>query len=582
MDYSNILKNIEINKEETDTYIKYSIKNRADASPTKASELLITAHGGFNSRTQYFPANKSISFYAEHGFNLVSEVDSTLRRVTQARAIARENYPVNSNVVNYNLSDVTDYKGYFHSKYFERKDFIKAILLESYLYNLKNVYEKQQVNNRLNPNLLLSKCPDILMIKDDTCLYNIVYDPRNAQYQKILASFCRGNGSRSRSMRAIELNNVLSSSPQRKIEEAVYKEIQRRGIGEPASRIIPITTRTPAAVPPPTRRPMPVIPTARPREVVVPVRIETETRRVGRAASRPISAPTPAATTRAPAPSTASRVVVARASRERDLRNRDFKNRMLDGVDLSNADLSNADFTGADLSNANLSGSDLSWTKFNNTKLYRTNFWNSNLSNTNFMQANFIHDNYTQADIFRNSNPVFLCYLAKKWDTPHYTPLGDSKNLGFNVMIPTILKLEDITQSGTYRYVILANGEIRLGYKDNRHTRELVNPLTGQLKREVRNFTPNGRTEIASHGGLANYQNCVIGAGEMNIECYRGMTTILSINNLSGHYKPDANSVLISGAITHRQYAHMCNHTSLEALRSNGVRDVLVQVGTIG
>ena len=113
MNDSEILKLVGINKQETDTYIKYSLYDINNVNLFKASDLLITAHGQFNSFSRQFRANKSIAFYSRHGYNLESETDSTLRRITQARAIGSEAYIFNDSVVNYNLSDVSDHKGFF-------------------------------------------------------------------------------------------------------------------------------------------------------------------------------------------------------------------------------------------------------------------------------------------------------------------------------------------------------------------------------------------------------------------------------------------------------------------------------------
>lgn len=559
MNDNEILKSIGINKEETDTYIKYILYNKNDRNLIKSKELLITAHGSYHSATRQFRADKKISFYSNHGYNLVSENDSTLRRITQTRAIAKETYFRDNYVVNYNLSDVSDHKGFYLDKYYDRKDFIKLIMFESYLYSVRNIYERQKVVNRIPSDLILSGCPDILMVKANTNLLQVIFDPKNADYEKIFCSFCRGSGAGSASMRATNIPKYLSDQEVRKIEDSVKREIQERGIAGERPRGVHAT---------------PVVPLATTIPVTTATGSGVSASRAGGVSAAPVIGRSAPATP-----------IIEPAKRARDFRNRDFSHQTLNGSDLSNADLSGANFNHAILRNVNLSGSVLSWAKFDQTIFNKTSLWNCDLDNTNFDNARFYYENMTINEIINNSDPISLAAKAQKWSTIEYLPLGDSKRLGFNVMIPTIFKLEDIREPGLYRFVILPNGEIRIGYEDNRKNE--IQIWRDRLGREVErrnivtNFTQNGKTEICSHGGLCDYQK-TIAAGVINIGSYFGRNYIISITNQSGHYKPNKESLFIAGIIIQKKYPSLINRTRIEAMSSDHWgRSFLEHVGTI-
>lgn len=576
MNDSEILKLVGINKQETDTYIKYSLYDINNVNLFKASDLLITAHGQFNSFSRQFRANKSIAFYSRHGYNLESETDSTLRRITQARAIGSEAYIFNDSVVNYNLSDVSDHKGFFIDKYYERKDFIKIILFESYLYHVRNVYERQKTLNRLPAELIISACPDILMVKANTDLFNIINDPNNTGYNRIFASFCRGRGVSSPSMHAPMIPRILSHHDINKIELAVKNDIDRRGIG---GGRVPVASRVAAPMVPPVAS----VPAAAFHAAGRVIPVTSMARGTATAAvTRPTISPS---TSRAAVRSIPATPVVTPAKRAKDFRNRNFSNQVLDGTDLSDADLSGANFKNSILRNVNLKGSVLSWAKFENTVFNRTNLWDCELDNCNFDSADFYYENLTIDDIINHPNPINLAARARKWSTTHYLPLGDSKNLGFNVMIPTIFKLENINSAGLYRFVILPNGEIRIGYEDNRKNQVQVwRDKFGRVVEErdiVTNFTHDGKTEICSHGGLCDYQK-TIAAGAIKIGVYFGRPYIISINNQSGHYKPNKESLFLAGVIIKERYPYLINATRIEALSTDGWgRTFLEHVGTI-
>ncbi len=574
MNDSELLKLVKVNKQETETYIKYSLYHINNINLLKATDLLITAHGNYTSVSQQFRTYKNITFFSRHGYNLQSENDSTLRRITQARAIGSETYFYNDLVVNYNLSDVSDHKGYFINKYYDRKDFIKIILFESYLYHVRNIFERQRTLNRLSAELIVSACPDILMVKKNTNLYNIINDPNNAGYNRIFASFCRGRSTSSPSMHAPVIPRILNQHEISRIELAVKNEIELRGIG-----CEPIRLRgVPAAAPAPIISAVPVRPAA---SRIVPVTILGRTG--GSTTTRATVVPTPIS------PPPARRAVVAArvepAKRAKDFRKRDFSYQTLNGSDLSDADLTGANFKNAVLKNVNLNGSVLSWAKFENTVFNKTSLWNCELDNCNFDNADFYYENLTIDDIINYPNPINLAARARKWSTTHYLPLGDSKNLGFNVMIPTIFKLEDIKLPGLYRFVILPNGEIRLGYEDNRRNEvQTWRDKFGRIVEErdvVTNFTHDGKTEICSHGGLCDYQK-TIAAGVIKIGMNFGRTYIISINNQSGHYKPNKESLFLAGIIIKNKYPHMINATKVEALSvDTWGRSFLQHLGTI-
>jgi hypothetical protein len=179
-----------------------------------------------------------------------------------------------------------------------------------------------------------------------------------------------------------------------------------------------------------------------------------------------------------------------------------------------------------------------------------------------------------------NSNPIDLCSNAKKWISKSLA-LRDSSVLGYNVMIPTILKLEELTTSNVYRYGILLNGEIRLGHGDNRITTQVLNSTTEKLEAKIRNFTPNGKIEIPSHGGLCDYQP-VIAAGMLVFQFYQGRGSILSINNNSGHYMPDEKALFIAVMILKEKYLYLFNNTKLNSIREKSLgKFELVNIGLI-
>ncbi|WGL58793.1 pentapeptide repeat-containing protein [Pigmentibacter sp. JX0631] len=583
MNDNEILKSIGINKEETDTYIKYVLYDKNNRNLIKSKELLITAHGGYHSATRQFRADKKISFFSNHGYNLVSEGDSTLRRVTQARAIARETYFRDNYVVNYNLSDVSDHKGYYLDKYYDRKDFIKIIMFESYLYSVRNVYERQKIFNRISPDLILSACPDILMVKASTNLLQVLLDPKNADYEKIFCSFCRGSGSGSPSMRATSIPRPLGDQEVLRIEAVVKSEIQSRGIaGErPSATAVPLVA---------TATSIPIGTTGVAGSRVGGGLAAGAGSRVGGGlaagvGSRVGAGASGVAASHATARSIPVTPVIEPAKRAKDFRNRDFSYQTLNASDLSNADLSGANFNNAILRNVNLTGSVLSWAKFDQTIFNNTSLWNCDLDNTNFDKARFSFENMTINEIINNSDPVVLATKAQKWSTTSYLPLGDSKDLGFNVMIPTIFKLEDIREPGLYRFVILPNGEIRIGYEDNRKNEtQIWRDRFGRVverRNIVTNFTQNGKTEICSHGGLCDYQK-TIAAGVINIGSYFGRNYIISITNQSGHYKPNKESLFIAGIIIQNKYPTLINRTRIEAMSSDHRgRSFLEHVGTI-
>ena len=272
----NLLNGIKINKEETSTFIKYTLSDEKNPTQNRPTELVITSHGIYSSRSQIHTYNKIIAFYTNHSYILQSGTDSVVRRILQGSAIAREAYPNSSNVVNYNLSDISGTRRTYANVDLTRKDFIKAILFESYLYHLKNVYQIQRTRLSLNPNsnLLISNVPDVLMVKANTTLNDVLNDPKNTHYTNIFASFCRGNRHSNAAMIPIEVVDVLGQAEKNEIERLVISELKERGIinipGTHVHRSRSLPTRPtfvatpppiiPPATPPGTRRTPPPIP----------------------------------------------------------------------------------------------------------------------------------------------------------------------------------------------------------------------------------------------------------------------------------------------------------------------------------
>ena len=109
----------------------------------------------------------------------------------------------------------------------------------------------------------------------------------------------------------------------------------------------------------------------------------------------------------------------------------------------------------------------------------------------------------------------------------------------------------------------------------------VFNPTNARIENKVTNFTAAEGIEIASHGGLCNYQRLIC-AGIMQVVVYLGKPFIISINNCSGHYRPDDKSLFSGGIIIKRRYSDMCKNTKIYSLRMyHSGRQYLVQIGTI-
>lgn len=148
-------------------------------------------------RSKYtFYPHCATAFFVQHDEKLASKRDSTLRRIIQARAIAKELYPPNREIIDYNLSDVSDMKQKFGGIEMKRRDFIKAILMEAILLRKDPlVLETLYAMHSTWKDKVLIAVPDILMVTNSTSLKSILNDERNKHYTNVFCSFCRGSSS---------------------------------------------------------------------------------------------------------------------------------------------------------------------------------------------------------------------------------------------------------------------------------------------------------------------------------------------------------------------------------------------------
>ncbi|MGC3030571.1 putative adhesin, partial [Burkholderia sp. DN3021] len=175
----------------------------------------------------HFTPSVPITYYVDHNTSLVSESDSTLRLITQGRAIGSEVYPPNRLQTDYRLGDVSGHSKSFSGVEMERKDFIKAIMLEA-------EYMRRDVNNNKslmdlhmkNKDLVMVSVPDVLMVKSDVRLSDILSDEYVKSYKKVFCSFCRTvrGGEIPKEDRRVNIKGEMSGEA--KIEKKVIDNLQ--------------------------------------------------------------------------------------------------------------------------------------------------------------------------------------------------------------------------------------------------------------------------------------------------------------------------------------------------------------------
>ncbi|WP_175743786.1 C80 family cysteine peptidase, partial [Burkholderia ambifaria] len=140
----------------------------------------------------HFTPSVPIIFYVGHNAKLASESDSTLRRITQGRAIGSEVYPPNRLQTDYLLSDVSGVSQSFAGIKMERKDFIKAVMLEAeYIRNDSDKNKSLLDLHMKNKDLVMVSVPDVLMVKGYARLSEVLSDEYVKSYKKVFCSFCR-------------------------------------------------------------------------------------------------------------------------------------------------------------------------------------------------------------------------------------------------------------------------------------------------------------------------------------------------------------------------------------------------------
>ena len=152
-------------------------------------------------------------------------------------------------------------------------------------------------------------------------------------------------------------------------------------------------------------------------------------------------------------------------------------------------------------------------------------------------------DRFTITDILK---------CSPQW-SPLESLLEDSKSkYYFNFAIPKVLTIDDINQQSNqftqYRFVLNCDGIIKLGY-DNPPKGTPICIVNGIILK----LAENG-VGIASHAGINNYEN-LYAAGKVLYN--KDIKKFTNINNYSGHYQTDNNSIHMAKLFFQLQYP--CN-----------------------
>ncbi|KWC18228.1 hypothetical protein WL48_03230 [Burkholderia ubonensis] len=181
---------------------------------------------------EHFMPSIPITYFNDHNTGLISEGDSTLRRILQGRAIGHETYPPNRNQTNYQLGSVSQHSKSFSGHEMPRKDFIKAVMLEGeFIRDDSGAMQSLADLEARNKGLVMVSVPDVLMVTGRTTLKDVLADDFVKSYTKVFCSFCR-------SVRGAAIPSEGAHAPgvegatgydRRKIEEKVIRNLKDLG-----------------------------------------------------------------------------------------------------------------------------------------------------------------------------------------------------------------------------------------------------------------------------------------------------------------------------------------------------------------